>query len=297
MCVVSKGIGYLHICCSWVSHYPEGYTAGRVAGRALARGWNEGWGGCLLSAKALETHTSASLGVRRVGVVTKGVGDLHFCSSWVSHFPEECTAGRVAGRRALFCKCHAQGYDWKRNVVYHPLLCNFACSLSCSGLGMNQDELARNKQLTEYSVRDLNSDPKLPYEDNSFDVITNCVSVDYLTQPLEVGCGSDCNSACKGKSYYAHWQVFKGMHLLLKPGTESNFSRSSQQSLQSLSETCSHFSSLAGLQGDAPRAQARRHRHHELQQQVLPHQGHFGMDTDGRRGPHLVRTGCEVQGR
>jgi len=26
---------------------------------------------------------------------------------------------------------------------------------------------------TEYAVKDLNEDPKLPYEDNSFDVITN----------------------------------------------------------------------------------------------------------------------------
>ena len=51
---------------------------------------------------------------------------------------------------------------------------------------MNGDELARNKQLTEYAVRDLNLDPTLPYADNSFDIITNVVSVDYLTRPLEV---------------------------------------------------------------------------------------------------------------
>jgi hypothetical protein len=38
---------------------------------------------------------------------------------------------------------------------------------------MNEAELARNSQLTEYAVKDLNEDPKLPYEDNSFDVITN----------------------------------------------------------------------------------------------------------------------------
>jgi hypothetical protein len=35
----------------------------------------------------------------------------------------------------------------------------------------------------------LRPDPKLPYEANSFDVITNCVSVDYLTSPIEV-CGT-----------------------------------------------------------------------------------------------------------
>lgn len=47
-------------------------------------------------------------------------------------------------------------------------------------------ELARNPILTEYVVRDLNVDPKLPYESDSFDVITNAVSVDYLARPIEV---------------------------------------------------------------------------------------------------------------
>jgi hypothetical protein len=31
--------------------------------------------------------------------------------------------------------------------------------------------------LTEYAVRDLNVNPKLPFEDNSFDVITNVVKI------------------------------------------------------------------------------------------------------------------------
>ncbi len=41
------------------------------------------------------------------------------------------------------------------------------------------------------------ADPRLPYGDNSFDVITNAVSVDYLAKPLE---------------------VFREMHRVLKPG-------------------------------------------------------------------------------
>merc|ERR1712176_901382 len=40
--------------------------------------------------------------------------------------------------------------------------------------------------LTEWRVQDLNVDPKLPFPDNTFDAVTNAVSVDYLTQPLEV---------------------------------------------------------------------------------------------------------------
>jgi SAM-dependent methyltransferase len=66
-----------------------------------------------------------------------------------------------------------------------------------SGLGMNEAELARNSVLTDYELKDLNTDPTLPYEDNTFDVITNAVSVDYLNKPRE---------------------VFKEMHRVLKPG-------------------------------------------------------------------------------
>ncbi|CAK9326703.1 unnamed protein product [Citrullus colocynthis] len=92
---------------------------------------------------------------------TPGVSMLDMCSSWVSHFPA--------------------GYKQERVV----------------GMGMNEEELKRNPVLTEYIVQDLNVNPKLPFEDNSFDVITNVVSVDYLTKPLS---------------------VFKEMSRVLKPG-------------------------------------------------------------------------------
>lgn len=51
---------------------------------------------------------------------------------------------------------------------------------------MNQYELSKNVQLDEYKVKDLNVDPKFPFEDASFDVVTCVVSVDYLNKPLEV---------------------------------------------------------------------------------------------------------------
>jgi ubiquinone/menaquinone biosynthesis C-methylase UbiE len=51
---------------------------------------------------------------------------------------------------------------------------------------MNEDELKANKEVTEYVVHDLNLEPALPFPDDSFDVITNAVSVDYLNKPLEV---------------------------------------------------------------------------------------------------------------
>ncbi|CAL9128206.1 unnamed protein product [Musa textilis] len=92
---------------------------------------------------------------------SSGVCLLDLCSSWVSHYPA--------------------GYMQDRIV----------------GMGMNEEELKRNPVLTEYIVQDLNINPKLPFVDNTFDVITNVVSVDYLTKPID---------------------VFKEMQRILKPG-------------------------------------------------------------------------------
>jgi len=76
---------------------------------------------------------------------------LDLCSSWVSHLPEEYTPSRVIG------------------------------------LGLNKHELLENKQLTEWVVQDLNKDPRLRFlKDNEIDVITNVVSVDYLTSPVKL---------------------------------------------------------------------------------------------------------------
>lgn len=53
-------------------------------------------------------------------------------------------------------------------------------------LGMNGVELDENPVATERVIHDLNVDPTLPFDDDSFDHATCCVSVDYLTQPVEV---------------------------------------------------------------------------------------------------------------
>lgn len=92
---------------------------------------------------------------------------LDLCSSWISHLPD--TKG-------------SDGIPFGRVV----------------GVGMNEEELAENKQLNEYYAQDLNKDPLLSqFEDNSFDVICNVVSVDYLKKPKE---------------------VFEEMHRILRPG-------------------------------------------------------------------------------
>ncbi len=78
-------------------------------------------------------------------------GDIiDLMSSWVSHLPPEVRYGRVVGQ------------------------------------GMNEAELAANPCLTERLVQNLNADPALPFEDASFDGAGMCVSVQYLTRPVEV---------------------------------------------------------------------------------------------------------------
>jgi SAM-dependent methyltransferase len=57
---------------------------------------------------------------------------------------------------------------------------------SLTALGMNAAELARNPMATATVVHDLNVDPVLPFDAQSFDAATCCVSVDYLVRPVEV---------------------------------------------------------------------------------------------------------------
>jgi SAM-dependent methyltransferase len=77
---------------------------------------------------------------------------LDLCSSWTSHI----TTSRAK--------------DLKR----------------IAGVGMNQQELEANPVLTEWLIQDLNERPKLPFEDDSFDIVLCQLSIDYLTRPLEV---------------------------------------------------------------------------------------------------------------
>lgn len=57
---------------------------------------------------------------------------------------------------------------------------------SLTVLGMNAAELAANPDAAVTVVHDLNADPRVPFPDGSFDAAVCCVSVDYLTRPLEV---------------------------------------------------------------------------------------------------------------
>lgn len=80
----------------------------------------------------------------------EGAVVLDLMSSWVSHLPDELRFDHVAG------------------------------------LGMNRAELDANERLDERVVHDLNRDPELPFPDAHFDAVLLAVSVQYLTQPVEV---------------------------------------------------------------------------------------------------------------
>lgn len=75
---------------------------------------------------------------------------LDLMSSWVSHLPPETEYRRVIE------------------------------------LGMNEVELRRNERLDSYVVHNLNTNPRLPFGEAEFDGAGICVSIDYLTRPVEV---------------------------------------------------------------------------------------------------------------
>ena len=81
--------------------------------------------------------------------VADGMQVLDLMSSWVSHLPE-------------------------------------SLNLAITGLGMNQEELDKNPQLTDSLVQDLNCKPALPWPDGHFDAAVCTVSIEYLTRPSEV---------------------------------------------------------------------------------------------------------------
>lgn len=54
------------------------------------------------------------------------------------------------------------------------------------GLGLNAPEMKGNPALTEVVVHNVNRDPHLPFDSESFDGVVMTVSVQYLTKPIEV---------------------------------------------------------------------------------------------------------------
>lgn len=55
-----------------------------------------------------------------------------------------------------------------------------------AGLGLNDAELKRNALLTDKIVHDLNAEPTLPYDANTFDVVLCTASIEYLIDPFAI---------------------------------------------------------------------------------------------------------------
>jgi SAM-dependent methyltransferase len=73
---------------------------------------------------------------------------------------------------------------------------------SLVGLGLNAEELDNNPQLTEYVGHDLNRDPRLPFDDQSFDAVICSVSVEYMIRPFDLF--QDVARILKPGGYFIH---------------------------------------------------------------------------------------------
>ena len=80
-------------------------------------------------------------------ILNNGMTIVDLCSSWISHLPRK--------------------FEFEKVI----------------GVGMNEQELAANKNLDTYFIHDLNKEPDLSMiPDNSVDAVLCTVSVDYLNR-------------------------------------------------------------------------------------------------------------------
>ena len=54
-----------------------------------------------------------------------------------------------------------------------------------TGLGLNAQEMEDNPDLTDYVVHNVNDDPALPFDDETFNAVVITVSPQYLTRPVD----------------------------------------------------------------------------------------------------------------
>lgn len=59
-------------------------------------------------------------------------------------------------------------------------------NLEVTGLGLNLEELEQNPLLSDYMIHDLNQDPEIRAEPESFDAVVCSLSIEYLTDPVAV---------------------------------------------------------------------------------------------------------------
>lgn len=107
----------------------------------------------------IDDHAISNLGKYYSEVLPRRGRILDFCSSWVSHYPEEIDLATKRG------------------------------DVEILGTGMNEVELRNNPMLSKWWVQDLNvePEPRIPgAEQAQLDAATCTVSIDYLTKPTEI---------------------------------------------------------------------------------------------------------------
>lgn len=114
----SKDAALLDICSSWISHYPAGYSAGRVAGEVM-------FAPCTWPTRAVGLAVAAT------------VHDASPLGPTTCH-PPILPSFRAPPPNPLPLPTHTTTSHTHHR--HHP-----------TGLGMNEEELKRNSQLTEYT--------------------------------------------------------------------------------------------------------------------------------------------------
>jgi SAM-dependent methyltransferase len=98
----------------------------------------------------IDEHAIAEVSAIYEHLLPNGGEILDLMSSWRSHLPQALELKRVVG------------------------------------LGLNRAEMADNPALTDIVIHNVNRQPRLPFDDASFDGAVMTVSVQYLVQPIEV---------------------------------------------------------------------------------------------------------------
>jgi SAM-dependent methyltransferase len=97
----------------------------------------------------IDEHAIADIGGIYERLLPKKGELLDLMSSWRSHLPQTLEPKRVVG------------------------------------VGLNRAEMADNPALTDIVIHNVNRQPRLPFDDASFDGAVMTVSVQYLTHPIE----------------------------------------------------------------------------------------------------------------
>ena len=103
-------------------------------------------------------------------LVPEGVRILDLMSSWVSHLPDKCRYSEVVGH------------------------------------GMNAEELAANPRLDQWFVQDLNAEPTLTLDSQTFGGALCCVGVQYLQRPYQVFAEVSFSNRCFPTKAVAVWK-------------------------------------------------------------------------------------------